>query len=285
MRPPRAPAGFHEWTMSDGYVLRGRVWQPQAQRARRGILYLHGIESHGGWFEHSASLLAETGCGVVLADRRGSGLNAQDRGDVPLARRWHADLDELADWTCETWGVSAIDLVGVSWGGKLALSWALGCPGRVGRVLLITPGIFSALDLTFREKLTLMRSLVTRPDQPFRIPLDDPALFTDNPQAQSFVRSDPLRLHEATARFFYHSFRLDSSLRRVADNAITIPVSLFLAECDQIIRNARTRDWVRRISGGRAEITEFPGASHTLEFARDPALFDEMLGVWVQEPH
>jgi len=72
--------------MSDGYALAGRIWTPEVPAGggdhagtpahandatvrwpMRVILYLHGIQSHGGWFEWSASRLAAAGHIVLLA--------------------------------------------------------------------------------------------------------------------------------------------------------------------------------------------------------------------------
>ncbi|MBU0618189.1 MAG: alpha/beta hydrolase, partial [Planctomycetes bacterium] len=111
MRPPLIPPVFQRWTMSDGYLLRGRVWSPSLGDASRAIIYLHGIQSHGGWFEWSASVLASAGCTVVLPDRRGSGLNDAHRGDTPSWQRWLLDIDELAAWTQAEFGAERIDLV------------------------------------------------------------------------------------------------------------------------------------------------------------------------------
>ncbi|HMQ16427.1 MAG TPA: hypothetical protein PKC49_10665, partial [Phycisphaerae bacterium] len=62
MRSPLSPPKLIQWTAADGYVLSGRVWTPAQTPARSpAVLYLHGIQSHGGWFEWSASLLAQAG--------------------------------------------------------------------------------------------------------------------------------------------------------------------------------------------------------------------------------
>src|SRR5262245_45564310 len=142
MRPPRIAPTLHEWRMSDGYRVRGRMWNANRTHADLAFVYLHGIQSHGGWFEWSASLLAAGGRAVLLPDRRGSGLNREARGDVPSLKRWNDDVDEVVEWTARELGVARVAVVGVSWGGKLAVSLALRAPRRVARLLLVTPGVF-----------------------------------------------------------------------------------------------------------------------------------------------
>ncbi|MEA2081009.1 MAG: alpha/beta hydrolase, partial [Pseudomonadota bacterium] len=47
---------------------------------RTALVYLHGIESHAGWFAIAAGQLREQGFDVYCLDRRGSGLNRENRG-------------------------------------------------------------------------------------------------------------------------------------------------------------------------------------------------------------
>ena len=72
MRRPDLPPAPNSWTLSDGYVLQGRVWRPASGAARCAVLYLHGIQSHGAWFEWSAGRLALAvrvmGQGAPVAD-------------------------------------------------------------------------------------------------------------------------------------------------------------------------------------------------------------------------
>lgn len=280
MRPPSIQPEFREWLLSDGYRLRGRLWTPTKMRCKQVIIYLHGIQSHGGWFEWSASRLSELGAAVILPDRRGSGLNTKDRGDVASWRRWLEDLDEIAAWISREFSVTHFDVVGVSWGGKIALCWALRRTGLIGRILLIAPGVFPAVDVGLRARLQIIFSLLTNPGRQFPIPLSDPALFTDNPAARKFITDDPLKLCTATARFFRHSRTIDTQLARTHAGQLVNPVTLLLAQQDRIIHNSPTSKWLSEISDGRAIIKEFSGAAHTLEFEADVTHFDEELRIW-----
>ena len=64
------------FTASDGYVWRYRRY-PAAGAARAEVVFIHGIQSHGGWYEGSCTQLAQAGFNVSFLDRRGSGLNAR----------------------------------------------------------------------------------------------------------------------------------------------------------------------------------------------------------------
>lgn len=285
MRRALTTPQFHTWRMSDGYSIQGRVWNlPEAKDARAAgpvCLYFHGIQSHGAWFEWSGSLLAAGGASVIMPDRRGSGLNREGRGDAPSIQRWLDDIAELAEWAKHRTGAAELRLVGVSWGGKLAAMHALRNPTQVERVLLITPGIFPAVDVGFSQRMRIAAALLKGGTASFEIPLSDPALFTDNPAGQEFISADPLKLTHATARFLWHSTRLDRALRRAADRAMQPPVTLLLAGRDRIIRNAPLEAWCRRVCGEHLRIERFAADVHTLEFARDTSAFENALRAWV----
>jgi alpha-beta hydrolase superfamily lysophospholipase len=266
--------------MSDGYVLRGRVWPPTHRNVRHAIIYLHGIQSHGGWFEWSASLLAQHGCAVVMPDRRGSGLNQDNRGDTPSRQRWLLDVDELADWAGSEFGAKQFDVLGVSWGGKQALAWELERVDLVRRLLLIAPGLFPAVDVGARERFRIGRALLTGGKRSFEIPLNDPELFTDNPAGQDFIRNDPLKLTHATARFLWHSRRLDRQLIKAPDGVLRAETTLALAGRDRIIRNEPTEAWLRRVGRGGVRTVRFEDAAHTLEFAADEVPYRTLLEGW-----
>jgi alpha-beta hydrolase superfamily lysophospholipase len=280
MRPPLTPPQHRTWTLSDGYTLHGRVWTAPTP-AGPPVLYLHGIQSHGGWFEGSASWLADAGRTVVLPDRRGSGLNAEPRGDVPHRRRWLDDLDAL-------WGEIAheqddtCDVVGVSWGGKLAVAWAQARPQRVRRLLLIAPGLFPAVDVGLTERFRIGLALVRNPAARHPIPLDDPGLFTQNRDGKDFISNDTLKLTSATARFLYQSARLDHDLRKLPSGALQAQVTLLLAGRERIIRNQPTRDWLTRICTAAPEIHLLSDASHTFEFESDISSFETALRAWAR---
>jgi len=289
--------------MSDGYALAGRIWTPEVPAGggdhagtpahandatvrwpMRVILYLHGIQSHGGWFEWSASRLAAAGHIVLLADRRGSGRNTADRGHTPTARRWLSDLDELADWAQSAFPGRDLDLVGVSWGGKLAAVWSLRNPGRVQRLLLVAPGIFPAVDVGLATRVAIGVSVLIQPRRRFLIPLNDPALFTDTLAGREFIARDPLRLTHATARFLFESARLDRWLSAAPCGALTASVTLVLAGRERIIRNEPTLEWLKRVAVRPPVVHLFPEACHTIEFEQESDAFAGVLDAWAREP-
>lgn len=263
--------------LSDGYEGFARLWMPL--RPRGGLLYLHGIQSHGQWYEASAQCLAEAGLAVLLPDRRGSGRNEQARGHTPSARQLLHDVGAYLDELHVQTGLARVHLLGVSWGGKLALAYQRRDPARVASLTLVAPGLFPKVDLPLGKKARVALSAVTARKALFDIPLSDPALFTANPKRQAFIRDDPLALKQVTASFLLASRRLDRDARGVDRQGPSCPLRLLLAEYDRIIDNDKTSAFVRSLAWPDRTITVYDNAHHTLEFEPDPQrYFDDLVG-------
>jgi len=277
---------IESFTASDGYRWQYRHYVPDIPPRAR-VICLHGIQSHGGWYTHSCDQLRKAGFEVFFLDRRGSGLNQEDRGDTLSYRQL---LDDVAEFlkSLQTVGHAPPRgrplksfLIAISWGGKLATALQRRHPGLVDAITLLCPGFCPIVGPTFRQRLAILGTRFIAPRRLFPVPLNDPELFTAIPGWQRFVRDDSLSLRQATARFFVESARLDGYLRFVPKH-VTVPTLLMLAEKDRIIDNARTRRFVKRFAAADKEIVEYPGAHHTLEFEPEPERFIRDLISWLE---
>ena len=238
----------------------------------RGIvLYLHGIQSHSGWYIQSCEMLAENGYTVYAPDRRGSGLNRTDPGHLQNYEDLVADIDGFLDRIHADFPDLPVFLMSVSWGGKLALLYEAMRPGSVDGVVLSTPGIRPKVDLSTWNKLKVLYFFWRRREiQPLiPIPINRADLFTDNVEWQNWIDQDPLTLRKCTARFYWENQQMDKQTRRRIDRA-RAPYLLQLAGRDEIIHNEKTLRFLKRSLPGadanRLEVIVYPEARHTLEF-------------------
>jgi len=264
---------------SDHYEAFARLWMPDEPRG--AVLYLHGIQSHGLWFEASAKRLAESGLAVLLPDRRGSGRNDIDRGHAPSARRLLRDASECLDELSVRTGLGRFHVLGVSWGGKLALAMLRTCAKRMASLTLVAPGLFPRVDLPLAQKVRVSMAALASRRSLFDIPLGDAALFTGNPERQQFIRDDVLSLRQVTTSFLLASRRLDRHAQAAAKKPSGCPLRMFLAGRDRIIDNRKSKAFVRRLQWPRREITEYENAHHTLEFELHPEPFFSDLAAWL----
>jgi alpha-beta hydrolase superfamily lysophospholipase len=257
------------FTSSDGYRWHFRKFSPQepAAQARdslRGrVIFIHGIQSHGGWYPRSSAQIAAAGYEVYFLDRRGSGLNREKRGDAPGFRRL---LDDIAEFirVLPNDGLPKY-LAAISWGGKLGIALQYRHPGLVDGLALLCPGLFAKVRPSFVTRARIGLARVARPTRQFAIPLNDPKLVTTSSRWQRLVADEPLGLHTATARLLFSSLALDIYLRR-AWKLATLPILLLLATRDEIVDNATVRAYVEKLPAKEKRIVEYPGAHHTLEF-------------------
>lgn len=268
-----------QFVTGDGYRLHYRHYSAN-DRPRATVAFVHGIQSHAGWYEHSCKRLSAAGFDVFFPDRRGSGMNSVARGDAPSFRCLVDDLAEFLRYRPER--NRPVFLVAISWGGKLAVALERRHPGLVAGLALLCPGFFPRATPTLAQRLRLLHSRIFQPTRMFPIDLDDPELFTGNPRWQEYLRHDPLSLHQATARFFIASARLDVYLR-FCPPYVKAPVLLLLAGRDRIIRNAPTRRFVKHFASRDKRIIEYPEAHHTLEFEPVPGPMINDLVSWLRE--
>lgn len=280
-----APFSVREFQAGDGYRWRYRRFPAQGDQKAEVVL-IHGIQSHGGWYIHSCTRLAEEGFAVSFLDRRGSGLNEVGRGDCPSFRRLLEDIAEYinslsrAPDNGKPGDRLPLFLGGISWGGKLAIALERRHPGLVDGIFLLCPGFVPKVYPSLGQRLKILFTRLFRPRKVFPIPLSEPDLFTANPRWQEFLRQDPLRLHQGTARLLVESARLDAYLRFVP-KYVHVPVLLMLASEDRIIHNDRTRTYVRKFATTDQQVFEYPGAHHTLEFEPDPEIYLKDLAGWL----
>jgi acylglycerol lipase len=271
--PPRVD--FYE--ASDGRRLAVRVWDTVDPPRARAV-FLHGVTSHGGWYNRSCQHLAHAGAEVHFLDRRGSGLNHEHPGDVD---RWQTWLDDVAIYLERVGTEAPLALCGISWGGKLAAAVARQHPHLLNRLALICPGLYSPYEPGVIKRLALAAPAPARLQRRrVRIPLRRPALFTDTPSWREFIARDTLALHDITWRFAREDRRLTQFARQAASR-LTMPLLLMLAGRDRIINNRRTIAFYNRSPSGQRKLIEYPEAGHTLEFETDPTSYINDLTEWI----
>ena len=266
-------SGIREFMASDGYKLSYRFYPARETSPRGYVVALHGIQSHAGWYEYSSQRLADAGYEVSFLDRRGSGLNEQDRGHAPHADRL---LNDVIQFLCELRfrrdreaPTAPVILSGVSWGGKLAAVTCARRPELFDALALLTPGICARVRPSWNQRWRLkLAGMLGVERKLVAIPLGDPAMFTDEPEWQQLIRDDRLSLRQATVSLLRASVELDDEVA-MAPQRIDCPAMLMLAGKDQIIDNDKSRQWYERLQSPKKQIIEYPDARHTLEFELD----------------
>ena len=189
-------------------------------------------------------------------DRRGSGLNFRDRGDVDRYRTWLTDIESYLESLTPSLPVV---LCGISWGGKLAAAVARHRPELLTGFGMLCPGIFAKqipgpakyAALNVAGAIGLKQRRVT-------IPLQDPALFTASPTWQSYINQDALTLRKITIRFAMADRELTEYASEAPDE-IKVPALLALSGRDKIVDNPRTRQYFEALGSSDKKTARLPG--------------------------
>ncbi len=274
--PGMLPYEELEVVLPDGYRAYGRYWGVDAPRG--AVLYLPGIQSHCGWFEGSARRLWRAGLAVLQVDRRGCGRNREQRGHAESAEQLVGDALAARDELLRRSGCSSFHVVGVSWGGKLAVAAYVADPAGVTGLSLVTPGLFPVMAASGSQRWAIGFAMLYEPLKLIDIPLNEPELFTTNTHWQQWIRDDELTLRQATASFYLASRRLDKLAVKLARSR-PVPIHLMLAGEEHIIHNDQTAALVRDLQWPHCRITTYEGARHGLEFTAEAAqFFDDLVG-------
>ena len=275
-------ARFEELTvrLPDGYEAYGRYFAPPD--ARGAVLYHHGIQSHCGWYEASAERLAQAGFAVLQVDRRGSGRNETARGHAEDADQLIGDALAARDDLTRRSGFERHHVVGISWGGKLAVVVYVTDPAGVLSLSLVAPGLFPLVGVSKTEKARIGFAMIYETTKAFDIPLDDGNLFTTDPEWRAFIDTDPLTLRQCTAAFYLASRRMDKIVAKWP-KAPPVPVHLMLAGDERIIDNDKSTTFVRELHWRGTRLTTYERARHSLEFEADREAYFEDLVAFIAQ--
>ena len=265
---------------SDEQPLACRVWAGDAKFPV--AVYLHGIEGHSQWFQNTANVLSRHGIGVYAPDRRGAGLNSEERGHLNSFKTLLADIEIILRLVAVENVGRPIVLIGNCWGGKPASVIArrdyrstdgAQLPSLAG-LILICPAIHTKVDFGWRTKLDIGIS-VLKGDRCSRASLDipiEPVMFTQDPTYLEFIKNDPLRLLSASKKFFFEQFLLTLKAKSAASK-LRLPVLLIESGQDQIVDVAALDHWFAKVKAVDTGKKLFAEAAHSIEF--DPIWFDQ----------
>lgn len=245
------------------------------------ILYMHGVESHMGWFHDMADQLQDRGFCVYAFDRRGSGLSKETRGHIDNYKTFLDDIYDVIKNIRRQYPGRKIFLMGVCGGGKFAANFASYIPEAIEGLILISPAIKTKITLPFAKKLDVLISSFVNPKKKIPTPLHND-MFTKNKRFIDFINEDKLSLHHLTARFYRELILMDIALAgRIFK--IEMPILTLLAEDDDIVDNNGMQRWHKRLKTPDKTIKLFSGTCHFLPFQEDLTEIINFVADWIEK--
>lgn len=267
----------------DGTPLRASLWR--AKQPEAGLLIVHGMQSHAGWFEVSATAeeIAAAGVTVLAYDRRGSGRSGGTPGHVDSADVFLEDLTaartaltrELAEH-----GAAAVPLhvLANCFGTRIVLPYLHAHPDSFQSAVLTAPAIrmSRAADYDFGTKLHIF---FAGRERRFPTPLED-ELFVSTGPFLDWIRGDALALRQVTAGFLRSTSQITRRMNKAA-RAIDTPMLVVLGSRDAMVINSAIRsDFVARYRGP-IEVIELD-TEHYVDFTDQQPALAKAVSEWIQ---
>jgi len=248
-----------------------REWRPKTPK--RSLIFLHGIESNSSWLDPLCKLLVKQGSHIFALDRRGSGLNKKDRGYIDS---YLTLISDIKSFLIKKNIKKPVYLGGLSWGGKLATLYVQSFPKDFDGLFLISPGIHAKARFPLRKSISILISILLNEMRRFPIPIKED-WFTSNKRYLNFIKNDLLRLHDATARFYFESKKMDIQLKK--EIPIHAPIFLAVSKYDDIVDTTKVKKYFTKVSQNLT-VKEYPN-KHSLQFEVPKQLAHDF-SVWVK---
>ena len=248
------------------------------------VLLLHGFTGHGGSWTEAGQTFAAAGFRVLAPDLLGHG-----RSPLPPEPQRYGMAHSAADLSAlvEASTGGAIDLLGYSMGGRLALFFALTYPKRVRSLTLVsaTPGLASATERAERRDRdnVLARRIERDGITPFVDYWESLPMWNSQRERMSVQQRRELR----TQRLRNRPGGLANSLRGMGVGtqpnlwprlpSLAVP-TLLLVGADDARFVAINQQMAQQIPSVRLVI--FPEAGHAVHLEQPPAFARTVLSFW-----
>lgn len=272
--------GTHQ--QSDGYTSHFRRWgRPQGEDA---VVLLHGGISHSGWQAPLAEQVVATSDTTFFAlDRRGSGLNTEQRGHLPAV---DTEIEDIASFLRSLTGsFTRVHLAGWCFGGQIAsiVAARLAGQGVVASLIAVAPGyVFTerysdVLRMSMQGIFAAVQELGVKPEPdrafvPVPLQITD---FTDRPEWRAFIAEDELRLiNVSQTTVDVWNDLADLSRAGVLSELGDIPVLAVFGTKDRLVDNERVAELLNDQVRGPAPVIAYLDAHHAVQF-EEPARLAE----------
>lgn len=253
-----------------GTTLTARTWGTLPE-CNAGMLLLHGLGGHAGWFEALARRLKVNRMYVLAYDQLGFGKRRQDK--FYSYNQWLEDLVSTYQCLQKLTDDKPLYILANSMGAAVALA-------AVAQKLIDPCGlvVFSAglaghrktFNLAFRIK-ALITALLD-PNKELELPYTIEQITQDE-TARQWIANDPDRRSQIPARMFLELQKMIGDMEE-RTSQICCPVLMYGSGEDKIVDMQFNEQFFKKLSSDEKALKIFPKAWHDLMF--EPVI-DEMV--------
>ncbi len=246
---------------ADGLSLEVRRWQEDTVPHRWTFVIVHGLGEHSGRYQHLAARFTPLGATVYAMDQRGHGRSGGKRGHAPSLDALLDDIDAVVLRARADDG-SPVVLIGHSFGGLLAIAYALKHADHIDRA------IFSAPLLKVKQRVPAWKRALSTvlpriaPGMTFSNEVDASLLSHDPGNGPAYT-SDPLVHDHITAGLYGDTIaRGEEFIMRAPE--LRVPFLLMQGRDDQIVDPVGSQRFFARAAAPDRAFCLYPGLYHEI---------------------
>ena len=268
-----------ELTAPGGHAVFYRALVPESPRA--ALLALHGLAEHSGYYGEAMDALAAAGVAVFAPDHRGHGYSGGAPGDLQGLEEALGDIGLVHEALRQRVPDAPLFVLGHSFGGQLALLYALRRQGELAGVILSSPLVLVPPYVS--PLLVRITGLVARLLP--RLPLQGFAhtRTTRNPEAVEQMLRDPLyykgKIRARTGSALLAG--MQEATRRLEE--LSLPLLVLHGERDETVEPACSRTVIERAASRDKILKLFPEAMHHLLLEPEAGEILKLIGEWILE--
>jgi alpha-beta hydrolase superfamily lysophospholipase len=265
---------------ADGLDLYVRRWQAENVPHRWTFVVAHGLGEHGGRYRHLAEWFAPLGATVYAMDHRGHGLSGGQRGHTPSLNALLDDMDAVV-MRARTESGGPVVLIGHSFGGLLAIAYALAHPDHIDKA------VFSAPLLIPKVKVPAWKRPLTKilPRLAPRVAVSnevDANLLSHDPEIARRYASDPLVHDRITGGLYGDTIaRGEEFIARAGE--IRVPFLLMQGRDDQVVDPIGSQRFFAAATAPERAFCLYPGMYHEIFNEVDQAKVFQDVDSWLTQ--
>jgi alpha-beta hydrolase superfamily lysophospholipase len=246
---------------ADGLDLYLRHWETEGVPRQWTFVLVHGLGEHSGRYKHFAEWFTPRGATVYAMDLRGHGRSGGQRGHAPSLNALLDDIDLVVKRARTASGGPPV-LIGHSFGGLLAIAYALDRPDGIDKA------VFSAPALVARVKVPAWKQSLARvlpriaPKASFANEIDPNVLSHDATIGPAYT-GDPLVHNQITAGLYAATIaRGEDFIQRAPE--LRVPFLLMHGRDDQIVDPAGSQRFFAAATAPDRAFCLYPGLYHEI---------------------
>jgi alpha-beta hydrolase superfamily lysophospholipase len=265
---------------ADGLDLYVRRWQAENVPHRWTFVVAHGLGEHGGRYRHLAAWFTPLGATVYAMDHRGHGLSGGQRGHAPSLKALLEDMDAVV-MRARTESGGPVVLIGHSFGGLLAITYALAHPDHIEKA------VFSAPLLIPKVKVPAWKRPLTKvlPRVAPRLAVSnevDANLLSHDPEIARRYVSDPLVHDRITGGLYGETIaRGEEFIARAGE--LRVPFLLMQGRDDQVVDPIGSQRFFARATAPDRAFCLYPGMYHEIFNEVDQAKVFQDVDSWLTQ--